>query len=153
MIRTSKRKFVGKQLNDNKNAKKWWATVKKLTTNNESSHTTNTTTVIEDKCLSDCDVAKNLNSYFKSVGGEARKESPPDTPSSYTPLQHISLGEIKMLLSKIDRTKACNTLDFLSWVSIDGCEDVYTGTTYNQCNARLWRVSGYLEESRSKTTA
>ena len=76
MIRTSKRKFVSKQLKDNKNAKKWWATVKKLTTNNQTSHSTNSTTVIEDKCLSDCDVAKNLNTYTSRALGEKQDKNP-----------------------------------------------------------------------------
>ena len=39
-------------------------------------------------------------------------------------LEHISLGEIKILLSKLDRTKACNSLDFPTWISIDGRGDI-----------------------------
>ena len=121
MIRTSKRKFVGEQLNEPKNAKKWWDTVKKITTNAQTTAPSGTVA-----CISESQAAENLNAYYKSVGGAAVDITPQKVPSddAVKSLEHISLGEIKMLLSKLDRTKACNSLDFPTWISIDGREDI-----------------------------
>jgi hypothetical protein len=64
MIRTSKRKFVNGELNDNKNSAQWWNTVKKLTTNTQKALPPDTT-VINNKRMSNLEAAKNLNEYYK----------------------------------------------------------------------------------------
>ena len=82
---------------------------KKIRTNAQTTSPSGTD-VIEDVCISESQAAANLNAYYKSFGGAAVDITPQKVPSGDTvkPLEHISLGEIKMLLSKLDRPKALN---------------------------------------------
>ena len=41
-----------------------------------------------------------------------------------TPLDHLSLGEIKLLLNKLNTRKSTSTEDFPTWVSAEASEDI-----------------------------
>lgn len=124
MVRSSKHKYMRNQLNSNNNTKQWWNTVKTLTKPHPTKPPDSIT--IEGKSMSSAELCKQLNTYYKSVGGEliTRTESPNNSSCKSTPLQHISLGEIKLMLSKIDCSKACTSKDFPSWVSKECREDL-----------------------------
>ena len=126
-IRSSKRKFVNEQLNNQKDTKAWWDTVKLLTKPPHPISNENRRTIISGEPLLNHQLAEKLNAYYKEVGGEPvpPPQSSSDRPANPSnPLQPISIGEVKQMLSKLDPTKATNTEDFPTWVSKEGREDI-----------------------------
>ena len=69
-IRSSKRKFVNEQLNNQKDTKVWWDTVKLLTKPPHPTNDENRRTVINGEPLLNDQLADKLNAYYKEVGGE-----------------------------------------------------------------------------------
>ena len=126
MVRSSKRKFIRSRLNDDKNIKQWWQLVKSLT-QKQNTPSSSTITVIDNKRLSNSELCSELNAYFKSVGGQLLESSPytatgPEAEATF--LDHVSIGEIKLMLEQIDTSKSCNSKDFPSWLSVEGREDL-----------------------------
>ena len=42
----------------------------------------------------------------------------------YSPIEPVSIGEVKIMLKKLDTTKATSTEDFPTWVSVECAEDL-----------------------------
>ena len=123
MIRSSKQKFLSSQLNKDQNTKDWWKAVKALTSNQTTPN--ESTVVIDGKRICGDELCKNLNDYYRSVGGERFTDSEGTTPeNAETSLQHVDLGKIKHLINKIDETKACSSKDFPVWVTKEAKEDL-----------------------------
>ena len=120
-VRASKQAFIKQKLNSNQNTRDWWATLKNITQPNQSS-SVETATVVEGRPMSSETFCDKLNDYYISVGGEYEK--PMDIPQSSSSLQPLSIGEIKLLLGKLNTTKSTSTEDFPTWVSLDGKEDL-----------------------------
>ena len=61
------------------------------------------------------------------MGGQLKQvvstSYPRDTGDS-SPLEPVSIGEIKLMLKQIDTRKSCNSNDFPSLLSVDGREDL-----------------------------
>ena len=124
-IRSSKRKFIQEQLNSKKDAKAWWNTVRKITNNATKSAKFHQHTVINGERLDKTQLANNLNSYYKSVGGDVIASEPVVAVNVlHSQLHHLSIGEVKHMLCKLDPSKATSTEDFPVWISKDGCEDI-----------------------------
>ena len=67
----------------------------------------------------------NLNSYYRDVGGEAvNSEYTSSSPEQQTPLDLLSLGDVKHLINQLDTSKATSQEDFPTWLSKDGEEDI-----------------------------
>ena len=123
-IRASKRAFITNQLNTNQNTKEWWATLKSITQPNKKALETIPT--IEGNPMTAATFCDKLNDYYSTVGGNAvpEKTTPEydDVPSHA--LDPSSIGEVKLLLSRLDPTKATTEEDYPTWVSLEGCEDM-----------------------------
>ena len=124
-IRSSKRKFIQEQLNSEKDAKAWWNTVRQVTNNATKSAKFHQHTIINGERLDKTQLANNLNSYYKSVGGDVIASEPVVAVNVlHSQLHHLSIGEVKHMLCKLDPSKATSTEDFPVWISKDGCEDI-----------------------------
>jgi hypothetical protein len=121
-IRTCKRAFIENKLNSNQNTKEWWATLKSITKPTTKADTS--LPIIENRPLSFQKFCNNINTYYVSVGGEPLNNVKNITMSGHQPLQHLSIGETKRLLSRLDPTKATSGEDYPTWVSLEGREDV-----------------------------
>ena len=123
-IRSAKRSWVNTQLNSNQNTKQWWSTLRSVTQppKTPSSDIQN----VEGSTMTPNTFCDRLNKYYISVGGDPKPLSKTSVPeiSASAPLQHLSLGEIKQLLSKLDITKATSSEDFPTWLSLEGREDI-----------------------------
>ena len=125
MVRLRKRRFIQSKLNDDQDVKKWWQLVKSLT--NKAGNTSSSSTIINDRRVNDDELCSELNCYFKSVGGQLQQvvsTSYPCDAGDSSPLEHVSIGEIKLMLKQIDTSKSCNSNDFPSLLSVDGREDL-----------------------------
>ena len=122
LLRRNKRKFVSETLNKNQNTKAWWDTVKKLT-NKSKQQQTSTHVIIDDTKLSNDTFCKNLNSYYVEVGGIRATSNSATVSSNTYKLDHLSLGEVKSLMRKLDISKATSNEDFPTWISKEGIED------------------------------
>ena len=125
MVRSSKRRFIRSKLNDDQHVKKWWQLVKSLT--NKAGNTSSSSTIINDRRVNDDELCSELNCYFKSVGGQLQQvvsTSYPCDAGDSSPLEPVSIGEIKLMLKQIDTSKSCNSNDFPSLLSVDGREDL-----------------------------
>ena len=118
-VRASKQVFIKQKLFCNQNTRDWWATLKNITQPNQSS-SVETATVVEGRLMSSETFCDKLNDYYISVGGEYEK--PMDIPQSSLSLQPLCIGEIKLLLGKLNTTKSTSTDDFPTCVSLDGKE-------------------------------
>jgi hypothetical protein len=124
VIRSSKRQFVRNQLNNTNRTKEWWKLIKALTNPNKAKPVTQYT-IINGERLTNEQLSRNLNSYYKSVGGEAIAIDTDFYPAANVPpLQPINIGEVKHLLNQLDTTKATSTDDFPTWISKEGFEDI-----------------------------
>ena len=123
-IRSSKRKFVNDQLNNQKDSKAWWDTVKKLTKPAKPASKEDQHTVIDGQRFNNTQLAEQLNAYYVQVGGEPVSSTSSTTNNNNSKLQPISIGEVKYMLSRLDPTKATSSDDFPTWVSKEGREDL-----------------------------
>ena len=127
MIRKSKRRFVANKVNNNSDAKTWWKYIKKLTNKVKKSTITSNTTHLNGNNIGPTELCNQLNDYFASVGGEP-VDAPLGTRSGNNTqcqsLESVSIGYVKLLLKRIDVTKATSTEDYPSWISKEGCEDL-----------------------------
>ena len=105
-IRSSKRRFAEDHLNNEKNIKQWWDTVKILTNNCKNNKKIKDFSVIDNERQSNDQLAKNLNHYYKGVGGDAVPSNDVLHHSNSSPLQPLRIGEVKILLNTIDTPKA-----------------------------------------------
>ena len=122
--RSSKRGFVKSRLNSNQNTKEWWTTLNSLTNKNKAAGPSEKH-VINDQILSTEEFCSSLNDYYISVGGEPQQNVTMNSIVDIdVPLQHFSIGEIKLLMRKIDPSKSTSTDDFPTWLSKDCIEDV-----------------------------
>jgi len=98
--------------------------LKSITQPNSKSTSTLTPT-IDGSPMATNNFCENINKYYANVGGEPVPLSDDhcNTPPS-SPLQHTSLGEVKILLSGLDTSKATSLEDYPAWVSKEGMEDV-----------------------------
>ena len=122
-IRASKRSFVNETLNKNTDTKTWWNTVKKLT-NQAKDNSMPDSMIIDGTKLSPSEFSKQINDFYINIGGTALPSTVNITPDSERELQPISIGEAKILLKKLDTSKATSKEDFPAWVSKSGCEDM-----------------------------
>ena len=123
-IRSSKRSFIKSRLNSNQNTKEWWTTLNSITNKNKTAGPSEKH-VINDKILSTEEFCSALNDYYISVGGEPRQNVKMNSINDIdVPLQHFSIGEIKLLMRKLDPSKCTSTDDFPTWLSKDCIEDV-----------------------------
>ena len=121
MIRTQKQRYVRYQLNECTESKTWWKNIKKLET--QSGDSNRSKYFIDSKWM-ECDqLAHNLNEYFISVGGSETHPSPTIPNTSAGP-RALSIGEVKMMLGKLDPTKATSSDDFPTWISQELKEDM-----------------------------
>ena len=65
-----------------------------------------------------------LNNYYSTVGGEPLPLPSKAGLQSAQELEHLSIGEIKHLMNKLDVGKSTSTEDFPTWVSVEGKEDI-----------------------------
>ena len=121
LLRQNKRKFVNETLNKNQNTKAWWDTVKKLT-NKSKQQQTSTHVIIDDTKLSNDTFCENLNSYYVEVGGIRATSNSATVTTNTNKLDHLSLGEVKSLMRKLDTSKATSNEDFPTWISKEGIE-------------------------------
>ena len=54
-----------------------------------------------------------------------------------SPLEHVSIGEIKLMLKQIDTSKSCNSNDFPSWLLGEGREDLCIPLHHHIINTML----------------
>ena len=69
----------------------------------------------------------NINKYYTDVGGDLLEDCNNDACTNetpVTPLDHLSVSEIKHHLKRLNTTKATSTEDFPTWVSYEGLEDI-----------------------------
>ena len=92
-IRSSKRRFAEDHLNNEKNVKQWWDTVKILTNNCKNNKKIKDFSVIDNERQSNDQLAKNLNYYYKGVGGDAVPSNDVLHHSNSSPLQPLSIGK------------------------------------------------------------
>jgi hypothetical protein len=125
-IRTDKRKFIHNKLNSNLNSKQWWSTLKSIIQPSGSSQKMSRQIVIEGQNLTPAEFCTQLNEHFAKVGGQSihRNGLPPNCQEHQKSLDEVSLGEIKLMLSKLNTTKATSDEDFPTWISLDGREDM-----------------------------
>ena len=157
LLRRNKRKFVSETLNKNQNTKAWWDTVKKLT-NKSKQQQTSTHVIIDDTKLSNDTFCKNLNSYYVEVGGIRATSNSATVSSNTYKLDHLSLGEVKSLMRKLDKSKATSNEDFPTWISKEGIEDLVT-PLHNIINCALdtnsfpdiWKKAQVVPIPKNKT--
>ena len=123
LLRQNKRKFVRETLNKNQNTKAWWDTIKKLT-NTTKQQQSSTHVIIDDTKLSNDTFCKNLNSYYVEVGGIRATSNSAYVTTNTNKLDHLSIGEVKLLMRKLDISKATSNEDFPTWISKEGIEDI-----------------------------
>ena len=122
-ISTAKRTFVRDELNKVPDSKRWWCTLKQLM-NGDTTKSNSTSLTINNKRLSTEELCENLNSYFSSVGGDLISRPVNVRSSNSAPLDTVSIGEVKRLLSGLDTTKSTSSSDFPTWISKEGREDI-----------------------------
>ena len=122
-VRASKRRYINDKLNSDQNSKAWWDTVKQIS-NNKSTKPIAEYTVIDGERLSNEQLSTNLNDFYKSVGGDAVSVDSSTAPNQRTPLDPVSIGEVKSLLKQLDITKATSHEDYPTWLSKEGREDI-----------------------------
>ena len=150
-IRSAKRGYVNNELNNNQNTKEWWNTLNHLT-NKAKQSVAPDKLLINGGFLSSDEFAAGINDYYVSVGGpaiidnefsdvphqenspngfsdEPHQENSPNGNSDVphlenSPIEPISIGEVKILLKKLDTTKATSTEDYPTWVSVECAEDL-----------------------------
>ena len=68
--------------------------------------------------------ANSLNMYYQSIGGQVMEPSANHKTNNITPLEQITIHEVKQLLKHLDTTKATSSDDFPTWISKQGREDI-----------------------------
>jgi hypothetical protein len=83
--------------------------------------------LIDGELLTPTEFCTKLNAYYAQVGGVALPMTEQllcvdgETNSC---IEHVSLGEIKLYLARLDPTKATSSEDFPTWISRDGKDDI-----------------------------
>ena len=121
-IRSSKRAFIRERLNSNRNTKEWWDTIKSVT-NKQKIPAKVDKHFIHGKLMSSTEVSHSLNEYYVGVGGEPI-QTVSHPPAVEATLQHLSIGEVKLLMKQLDVTKSTSSDDFPTWVSYECLEDI-----------------------------
>ena len=69
--------------------------------------------MVDGKFIALKEFVSGINKYFVSVGGQPLPVSV-TSPSNNnaTPLQQLSVGEVKLLIKKLDTTKSTNSSDY-----------------------------------------
>ena len=123
-IRSSKRSFINNEHNNKQNTKEWWNTLNTITKKAKQSSTPSKI-YINGEFLKPKDFATDINSYYAGVGGEAiESQGIPIINSNNTPLEPISIGEVKQLIKKLDKTKTTSSEDYPTWLSVECVEDI-----------------------------
>jgi hypothetical protein len=114
MIKTSKRRFIDAQLNNQTNTRMWWRMLNVI--NSKKADAAKLSYKINEEWISHTTLCDRLNKYYKSVGGEQLQQQSHDTTSHQNNqlLELISIGEIKYLLS-LTQVKA-----LAHWISQHG---------------------------------
>ena len=122
-LRSSKREFLRTRLNNNQNTKEWWATLNNIT-NKYQKQPAAEKHMVNNEFISTQDFAEKINKYFISVGGEPMSGNEQNISSNSPPLDQLSIGEVKLLMSKLDPSKSTSSEDYPTWVSKDCIEDI-----------------------------
>ena len=80
--------------------------------------------MVNNEFISTQDFAEKINKYFISVGGEPMSGNEQNISSNSPPLDQLSIGEVKLLMSKLDPSKSTSSEDYPTWVSKDCIEDI-----------------------------
>lgn len=101
MIRSSKRKFVNKDFNDNTNTEQWWDIVKGLTSNYSTLQ--HPMTLYFMGCVHQTKLSTKLKDYYKSVGGlliHPYPDFPHTNQTDVTNRHGLSIGELKLFMGQ-----------------------------------------------------
>jgi hypothetical protein len=94
------------------------ANTAKNTTSTASKH------LIVRQLLTTSKFCADINSYYTKVGSHPNDITYAHDTDTSPELDPLSLGKIKLLLSRLDCTKSTSSEDFPTWISVDGREDM-----------------------------
>ena len=122
LIRRSRRAFVQDHLNNCKNVKAWWKRTNQLI--KPSKQVSQSAVIVDGKRLNGEDMANNLNIYYKSIRGDVVVTPITSHSTINTPIEPVSIGEVKSLIKQLDTSKSTSTEDFPTWVTKLTVEDI-----------------------------
>ena len=125
LMRKRKREYVAHKLNKATSSKAWWKSVRDIEGKQQEKISNHH--LIDNQWISTPEFVSRLNEYFVTVGGDRDMSARPSVlPQA---LQPVSIGQVKLLLKKIDTTKENNSDDFPSWISKAAAKDICVPVT------------------------